>query len=202
MPRAALVLTLLWITCLFVVRVALQWWRTGRTGLIGTTADAGAVAWCSSGITSVGLICAGTIPFAAGLGLPGSTLAFQSPGVHRIGITLALLGLGGAFWAQLAMGRSWRIGVDPNERTDLVTDGIFRWVRNPIYSGLLLYCGGMILVLPTAWAVFAAGALWLGIQLHVRYAEEPYLLRVQGEPYRRYAARVGRFVPGVGRLRD
>jgi protein-S-isoprenylcysteine O-methyltransferase Ste14 len=41
----------------------------------------------------------------------------------------------------------------------------------------------------------------LSIQIQVRLVEEPYLLRVHGDAYRRYAARTGRFVPGLGRLR-
>lgn len=39
--------------------------------------------------------------------------------------------LGGGLFA--LGGSSWRIGVDPDERTELVTDGIFRFSRNPIY---------------------------------------------------------------------
>ena len=40
-----------------------------------------------------------------------------------------------------------------------------------------------------------------GIQTQIRLIEEPHLKRVHGEPYARYAARVGRFLPGLGRLR-
>ena len=43
--------------------------------------------------------------------------------------------------------------------------------------------------------------LIIGLELHVRLVEEPYLLRVHGDAYRRYAARTGRFLPRVGRLK-
>jgi hypothetical protein len=43
--------------------------------------------------------------------------------------------------------------------------------------------------------------LALGIDLHVRFVEEPYLRWAHSDDYRQYVARVGRFVPGVGRLR-
>src|SRR4051812_16947472 len=43
-----------------------------------------------------------------------------------LGTALALLGIAGALQAQLAMGDSWRIGVDPTERTELVTRGPYR----------------------------------------------------------------------------
>ena len=43
-------------------------------------------------------------------------------------------------------------------------------------------------------------ALWLGLEIQTRMVEEPYLLKVHGSAYAEYAARVGRFVPGVGRI--
>ena len=42
--------------------------------------------------------------------------------------------------------------------------------------------------------------LVVGLELHVRRVEEPYLLRTHGDAYRTYAASAGRFVPGIGRL--
>jgi protein-S-isoprenylcysteine O-methyltransferase Ste14 len=52
-------------------------------------------------------------------------------------------------------------------------------------------------VLPVTAAV---AVLLVSIQVQVRAVEEPYLLRVHGPAYADYAARVGRFLPGVGRL--
>jgi protein-S-isoprenylcysteine O-methyltransferase Ste14 len=43
-------------------------------------------------------------------------------------------------------------------------------------------------------------AFLAGLEIQVRLVEEPYLIRVHGDAYRTYAARTGRFVPGVGRL--
>jgi protein-S-isoprenylcysteine O-methyltransferase Ste14 len=42
----------------------------------------------------------------------------------------------------------------------------------------------------------------LGIEMQVRAVEEPYLKRIHGEAYLHYAKRVGRFVPGFGRLAE
>jgi protein-S-isoprenylcysteine O-methyltransferase Ste14 len=39
-----------------------------------------------------------------------------------------------------------------------------------------------------------------GLEIQVRRVEEPYLIRIHGDSYRDYARRVGRFLPGVGRL--
>ncbi|HKU41516.1 MAG TPA: isoprenylcysteine carboxylmethyltransferase family protein [Polyangiales bacterium] len=104
--------------------------------------------------------------------------------------------------SQTGMGRSWRIGVDPAERTALVVDGAFAIVRNPIYVGILVTCGALTLLAPS-WLGCAGWALiLLSLELQVRCIEEPYLLAVHGDAYRAYASRVGRFVPGVGCFTD
>ena len=89
--------------------------------------------------------------------------------------------------------------VEGERRTALVSGGPFRFVRNPIYSAMLVYVTGVALMVPNPASVVALVLLAIAIDLHVRLVEEPYLVATHGESYSRYAARVGRFVPGVGR---
>lgn len=49
-------------------------------------------------------------------------------------------------FAQLAMGDSWRIGVDEQENTTLVRTGPFKWVRHPIYTAMMAFGLGLLLV--------------------------------------------------------
>jgi len=98
------------------------------------------------------------------------------------------------------MGDSWRVGVDESEKTQLVTSGLFGWVRNPIFSFMWLSVAGLVLVVPNALSLLASSLTVLGIEAQVRAVEEPYLKHIHGEAYARYAATVGRFVPGIGRL--
>ncbi|QSQ12904.1 methyltransferase family protein [Myxococcus landrumensis] len=100
--------------------------------------------------------------------------------------------------AQVQMGASWRIGID-REHTALVTDGLFSVVRNPIFAGMLWVMTGITVVTPSAWTWMAWADYVLLVSLQVRLEEE-HLLGLHGEVYRDYAARVGRFIPGVGRL--
>ena len=116
-----------------------------------------------------------------------------------LGWSALLLGLAIVVTAQAQMGRSWRIGIH-REQTELVTQGLFGLVRNPIYSGLILGGCGYFAVSPCIPSALAAIALAVGFGLQAR-AEERHLLEVSGTEYRAYAERVGRFVPGVGRLR-
>jgi protein-S-isoprenylcysteine O-methyltransferase Ste14 len=59
---------------------------------------------------------------------------------------------------------------------------------------------GFALMVPTWLAFGAVVVIALGLELQVRVVEEPYLFRTHGDEFRAYAARVGRFLPGIGRF--
>ena len=127
--------------------------------------------------------------------------AFDRPLAHVAGVVLFILGLAATLGAQFAMGSSWRIGVNPSESTALVTHGPFAWVRNPIFSAMLPTSLGLTLMVPSWLALAGFVGLVIALQLQVRVVEEPYLREVHGDAYAQYQARVGRFVPGLGRSR-
>jgi protein-S-isoprenylcysteine O-methyltransferase Ste14 len=131
-------------------------------------------------------------PGAVGAGVPPAPVAFAGLGLLALAIALVAL-------AQRQMGASLRVGIAP-EPTALVREGLFRWVRNPIFLGMLLGLAGVVLVAPASWSVAAAlaGAGAIAVQTRL---EEEHLRARHGEAYRTYASRVGRFFPGVGRLR-
>jgi protein-S-isoprenylcysteine O-methyltransferase Ste14 len=137
---------------------------------------------------------------------PVAELAF---GVKRLfhggwlagaGAAVASCALFVTLWSQSSMGDSLRIGVDPTERTTLVTSGPFRWVRNPIYSAMITYVVGTAMLVPNFVGMLAVAALIAGVELQVRRVEEPYLGSVHGNEYYRYAAHVGRLLPRIGRF--
>jgi protein-S-isoprenylcysteine O-methyltransferase Ste14 len=99
------------------------------------------------------------------------------------------------------MGTSWRVGVDERERTTRVTGGPFAYVRNPIFTFMVVAASGLALLAPNLAALLGLCSLMVGLEIQVRLVEEPYLVRAHGQAYAAYAARAGRFVPGVGRLR-
>lgn len=142
------------------------------------------------GLAVLGLVLAPVLALGS---MPGPVAAWRV----GLGAVLFLAGLGLTVVAQLAMGDAWRIGVQEGERTELRTHGPFAWCRNPIFTGMLL--GGLGLV---AWVPLAAPAwlaLGVGLELQVRVVEEPHLMRIHGARYEAYAARTGRFWPGLGR---
>ncbi|HEY3355406.1 MAG TPA: isoprenylcysteine carboxylmethyltransferase family protein [Polyangia bacterium] len=141
----------------------------------------------------------------------GWALAYAVLGPARLGLWPVPLPLAALGWfamaaglvvtliAQRDMGASWRIGIDARP-TALVTGGLFGRVRNPIFSSMLLSAAGTVLLTPCPGTLAAWAAFVVVIAVQVRF-EERHLLALHGDAYRAYAARVGRFVPGVGRLR-
>lgn len=186
----------------FGLRSYVQWRRTGSTGFRGISGSSGSVEWWGGVLLVVAFIAA---PVAIALDLAGFLApipALASPAVWWLGLGLFLVGFASTFAAQMTMGSSWRIGVKADEVTSLVTHGPFAIVRNPIFSAMLIAALGLALLMPNLVALAAFALALVAIELQVRFVEEPYLMRSHGDAYRRYAAAVGRFVPGVGRLRS
>lgn len=200
MAALALVLFGFSLILTFGVRIAIQLRRTGSTGVLGFTADATPLERFAGVLFVAGLVAAAAAPLLALLGVLEPIVALDGAVGHAVGIVLGVGGILLTFGAQLAMGDAWRVGVDPGERTELVTSGPFKLVRNPIYSAMLPTVFGLALMVPNVLAIAAFLTLVVALELQVRLVEEPYLLQVHGDSYAEYAARVGRFVPGLGLL--
>jgi len=100
-----------------------------------------------------------------------------------------------AVWT-LTVFRSWRLRAQIEADHQLSTDGPFRFVRNPIYLGMIVLAIGSFLWVPNAIVLAGVLLVCLASDLRAR-AEEKVLLAAFGERYRDYAARVRRFVPGI-----
>lgn len=201
MPAFALALLILFALLAVGLRVAVQLRQTGATGFSGlrnTTGPAERVGGLLFAF-AVLLCLVGPVLELAGALRPLAALAGIVADV--LGVVLAAAGIALTLLAQLAMGTSWRIGVDRAERTALVTGGPFVLVRNPIYTATLLAFAGVALLAPDAATLAGGLLLVVALELHVRLVEEPLLAAAHGERYLAYARCVGRFVPGVGRLR-
>lgn len=197
MNGIALALYVTALLTLFGLRSWMQWRRTGHSGfhgISGTPADAG---WWGGVLFVVAMLLGLAGPLLA---VAGVTPPDPPAGLGVVGLLLALTGFAAVLAGQAGMGASWRIGVDRAERTELVTGGVFASVRNPIFTAMVLAQVGVVLMVPTWVSAAALVALVAAVQLQVRAVEEPYLLATHGRTYAAYAARAGRFLPGVGRL--
>jgi protein-S-isoprenylcysteine O-methyltransferase Ste14 len=190
MPWVALGLDVVFLVIAIGLRTVVQLRRTGDTGWRLASAHSRAE------VVARGCLVLGALLLAAA---PIVDLARDQPlgfdVVAAIGIVGALAGIALVTIAQLQMGASWRIGVDPTERTRLVTHGVYRSVRNPIYTGIALFGLGQLLLVPNFCSVAAVVVIVFGIELQVRGVEEPYLQTVHGDAFARWAETAGRFVP-------
>jgi protein-S-isoprenylcysteine O-methyltransferase Ste14 len=67
----------------------------------------------------------------------GGSLAVESPAIVAIGAVIFACGLALAVWARINLGRNWGMPMTQKDEPELVTSGPYRFVRHPIYSGLL-----------------------------------------------------------------
>lgn len=196
MPAIALALFAVFIALGFGWRSWAQYRATGSTGFNGVRGRPGSIEW----LAGVGFVLAIVIGLAAPLLQWAGVVTplVSALWVNVTGVTIAVCGIAATVYAQLDMGDSWRIGVDRTETTSLVHGGVFAWVRNPIFSAMIVFSIGAALVTPNPLAVAGVLLLVATIELQVRCVEEPYLLAVHGDAYRNYLATVGRFVPHLG----
>jgi protein-S-isoprenylcysteine O-methyltransferase Ste14 len=113
------------------------------------------------------------------------------------GLTLIAGGYGLALVAQSQMGASWRIGV-PEERTALVTRGLYNRMRNPIYTGFLTAVLGFALVVPSLASAAILTSTWLVLRAWIAIEEERQV-QLHGEAFAAYVRRTGRFLPRLRR---
>lgn len=115
------------------------------------------------------------------------TVVFRYAGYVMLAVTLAWI-----VAAQLQMADSWRIGID-QEKTQLVTTGLFGISRNPIFLGMLFTLSGILLAMPNAFTllVFALGSALIHIQVRL---EEEHLMTTHGNDYQAYAHVVRRWL--------
>lgn len=99
--------------------------------------------------------------------------------------------------ASRSLGKQWGLAARLVEGHELITDGPYRWVRNPIYTGML----GLLLATGLAvsrWEVLlsAAFVFVLGTVIRIR-AEERLLRQAFGATFEEYARKVPALIPGI-----
>jgi protein-S-isoprenylcysteine O-methyltransferase Ste14 len=195
----ALGLLIVYLLFAFGVRVAVAVRTTGSTG-ISSLRSAPAIEVLGGALFILGILMGGANPALVLTDVLEPIDGLDKTGFHAVGFVFAAIGIVGTFVAQMAMGSSWRIGVDPEETTDLVTGGVFSLVRNPIYTSMIIAWVGFALLVPTWLSIAAVAVAIIALEIQVRLVEERHMIRTHGERYLAWARRVGRFVPGLGRL--
>lgn len=95
--------------------------------------------------------------------------------------------------AQSHMRNSWRIGIDTENSTKLVTKGFFSISRNPIFLGVMVANVGLFLVLPNAFTLLIISLSITSINTQIRLEEE-FLTKAFGDEYKTYCRKVRRWL--------
>lgn len=95
--------------------------------------------------------------------------------------------------AQFQMSKSWRIGIDEENKTELVTVGLFSISRNPIFLGMILSVTGIFLIIPNVLTFFLCLFTYFVIQIQIRLEEE-FLIKQHGDEYLHYKQKTRRLL--------
>ena len=126
----------------------------------------------------------------------GQPLFRSSPWLDPLGVAITVAGLGVAVWARAFIGRNWSSTVTVKVEHQLITSGPYRWVRHPIYSGMILALLGTALARNQPRGLLAVVFLYVGFKIKSR-AEERFMTNAFGAEYERYRRNTGAILPRV-----
>lgn len=122
-------------------------------------------------------------------------LAVHGLAPHVVGLVLFGCGLGLAVWARVHLGRNWGMPMTEKAEPELVTSGPYRFVRHPIYSGILLAMLGSALATNLYWLiVFGVMGVYF---IYSATVEERLMTKSFPTVYPGYRARTKMLIPFV-----
>ena len=119
----------------------------------------------------------------------------RSPWLAGLGLAVFLLGLALAVWARLYLGRNWGMPMTRKDDPDLVTTGPYRWIRNPIYTGIIVAMIGTTIAVSLYW--LAAVAVLGGYFVYSAVHEERYLTERFPDTYPAYQQSTKMLIPFI-----
>jgi protein-S-isoprenylcysteine O-methyltransferase Ste14 len=121
----------------------------------------------------------------------------RTQGVLRAGVTLAALGVAISIWARLTLGSNWSGVVTLKENHELIRKGPYRWVRHPIYTGMLTSFVGTALVAGRLRGWVGLAGVLVAFYFKAR-REERFLRQEFGAGFEEHARNTGMFLPKFG----
>ncbi|QPC82483.1 isoprenylcysteine carboxylmethyltransferase family protein [Phototrophicus methaneseepsis] len=118
---------------------------------------------------------------------------------HIVGLIMAVVGLVIVLYAIFEHQRVGKklpnVAPTPKEGGNLITSGLYTYIRHPIYSGVLLGAFGIAVFQGEIVTFLLAVALYILFSIKSRYEES--LLKTTFAGYAQYMTRTGRFIPGL-----
>lgn len=116
------------------------------------------------------------------------------PWLLWLGAAVTLAGLLFAIWARAYLGKNWSGTVTIKHDHELVRSGPYRFVRHPIYSGILVALAGTTVSRRNLWGFLGLALIWLGLWLKSRM-EERFMIQTFGAQYEDYRRTTGAILP-------
>jgi protein-S-isoprenylcysteine O-methyltransferase Ste14 len=104
--------------------------------------------------------------------------------------------LGWIFSAQLK--ESWRVGIHHDQKTKLIQEGMYRYVRNPYFISYYIMPVSVFLIRPSL-LILILTTITMAIFHRMVLKEEAYLMKVHGQPYKIYWHNTGQYVPRLAK---
>jgi len=111
------------------------------------------------------------VAFAAAVFFDPSLLMQPPAALAWAGLAICLVGLAIIAWALRTMGKVMQVSPEPKAEGHLITGGVYRWLRHPMYTGMTLIVIGLSMRRPTTWTVVAGVALVVMLHFKARYEE-------------------------------
>ena len=118
---------------------------------------------------------------------------FPSEQLSVVGLVLLILSFIWTLIAQIQMSTSWRIGINYEEKTELIEKGLFSISRNPVFLGVVVFFIGIFFILPNTLSFALILVMLITVQVQVRLEEE-YLEKIHGDKYKEYMTRIRRWL--------
>ena len=113
--------------------------------------------------------------------------------IRYLGLFFGICGLVFFIISVVTMKNNWRAGISESEKTELVTNGIYKISRNPAFLGFDLVYIGFVLMFFN-WILFAISLITIFIfHLQITKVEEPFLIKTFGTDYENYKKSVCRY---------
>lgn len=117
---------------------------------------------------------------------------FIATELRMAGIVIGVIAVVFFASATITMKTSWRVGI-PEEKTSLITDGIYKWSRNPAFVGFdLLYVSVCLMFFNVPLLIVS---VWAAVILHLQILqEEEHMFKMFGEEYEEYKKHTLRYL--------
>ncbi len=113
---------------------------------------------------------------------------------NALGIAVTVAGIAFAMWARVYLGGNWSSAVTVKVDHQLIRTGPYRWVRHPIYTGLISALVGTAIVRHQVRGVIAVALVYCGFKLKSKI-EERTMTATFGAQYEEYSRTTGAIVP-------